>query len=146
MGSTTDKIKGHTNEAVGNVKQAVGKAIGSEKLEVEGGVQELKGEGQVAVGKAKAATKEGAPRSSPTKPTTRSDVMANSNRELAPGRLTASGANSCVLRKTLLRGLGFAGPQVDGCDLGRRKLPNRGHRGLGRLAGGLTGHLDGLIS
>ena len=60
MGSTTDKIKGHANEAVGKVKQAVGKAIGSEKLQVEGGVQELKGEGQVAVGKAKAAIKEGA--------------------------------------------------------------------------------------
>jgi uncharacterized protein YjbJ (UPF0337 family) len=60
MGSTTDKIKGHTNEAVGNVKQTVGKAVGSEKLQVEGAVQELKGEGQVAVGKAKAAVKDGA--------------------------------------------------------------------------------------
>ncbi len=30
------------------------------KLQVEGGIQELKGEGQVAVGKAKAAIKEGA--------------------------------------------------------------------------------------
>lgn len=60
MGSTTDKIKGHTNEAIGNVKQAVGKAVGSEKLQVEGGVQELKGEGQVAVGKAKEAIKDGA--------------------------------------------------------------------------------------
>jgi uncharacterized protein YjbJ (UPF0337 family) len=60
MGSTTDKIKGHANEAIGNAKQVVGKAIGSEKLQVEGGVQELKGEGQIAVGKAKAAIKEGA--------------------------------------------------------------------------------------
>jgi uncharacterized protein YjbJ (UPF0337 family) len=60
MGSTTDKIKGHANEAIGNAKQVVGKAIGSEKLQVEGGIQELKGEGQIAVGKAKAAIKEGA--------------------------------------------------------------------------------------
>ncbi|MCX5513094.1 CsbD family protein [Kaistia algarum] len=57
MGSTTDKIKGVTNEAVGNVKQGVGRAVGSEKLEAEGVVQEIKGETQQAVGKAKDAVK-----------------------------------------------------------------------------------------
>lgn len=60
MGSTTDKIKGYANEAAGNVKQGVGKAVGSEKLEAEGALQELKGEAQVAVGKAKQAVKDGA--------------------------------------------------------------------------------------
>jgi uncharacterized protein YjbJ (UPF0337 family) len=60
MGSTTDKIKGYANEAVGNVKQGVGKAVGSEKLQVEGAMQELKGDAQVAVGKTKEAVKDGA--------------------------------------------------------------------------------------
>lgn len=58
MGSTTDKIKGMANEAAGNVKQGVGKAIDSEKLRQEGAAQELKGEGQQAVGKAKDAVKD----------------------------------------------------------------------------------------
>ncbi|WOC14617.1 CsbD family protein [Pseudochrobactrum sp. MP213Fo] len=57
MNSTTDKIKGLANEAAGNVKQAVGKATGSDKLEAEGRVQELKGEAQQAKGKAKDAVK-----------------------------------------------------------------------------------------
>ena len=59
MGSTTDKIKGMTNEAVGNVKQGVGKLVGSEKLQAEGKAQEQKGEGQQAIGKAKDAVKDG---------------------------------------------------------------------------------------
>ncbi|MFN0218058.1 MAG: CsbD family protein [Hyphomicrobium sp.] len=58
MSSTTDKIKGYANEAAGNVKQGVGKAVGSDKLEAEGVVQELKGEAQVAVGKTKDAIKD----------------------------------------------------------------------------------------
>lgn len=53
MGSTKDKIKGYANEAAGNVKQAVGKIVGSEKLQADGVLQERKGEAQVAVGKAK---------------------------------------------------------------------------------------------
>ena len=60
MGSTTDKIKGYTNEAAGNVKQGVGKAVGSEKMQIEGAAQKLKGKAQVAVGDAKSAVKEGA--------------------------------------------------------------------------------------
>ena len=58
MGSTTDKIKGMANEAAGNVKQAVGKATGNEKMEAEGFVQERKGEAQQAVGKAKDKVKD----------------------------------------------------------------------------------------
>ncbi|MCX5496716.1 CsbD family protein [Kaistia dalseonensis] len=60
MGSTSDKIKGVTNEAVGNVKQGVGKAVGSEKLQAEGLMQEAKGEAQQAVGKTKDAVKKAA--------------------------------------------------------------------------------------
>lgn len=58
MSSTTDKIKGYTNDAVGNVKQGVGKLVGSEKLQAEGAAQELKGEAQIAVGKTKDAIKD----------------------------------------------------------------------------------------
>ena len=57
MGSTADKAKGYTNEVVGNVKQGVGKLVGSDKLQVKGAVQEAKGEAQVAAGKTKAAIK-----------------------------------------------------------------------------------------
>lgn len=60
MSSTTDKVTGVANAAVGNVKQAVGKAVGSEKLEAEGIVQEAKGDAQKAVGDAKEAIKQGA--------------------------------------------------------------------------------------
>ena len=47
MGSTSDKIKGYANEAAGSVKQTVGKATGSEELEMKGAAQKLKGEAQV---------------------------------------------------------------------------------------------------
>ncbi|MFG1420211.1 CsbD family protein [Roseixanthobacter liquoris] len=58
MGSTSDKIKGTANEAIGNAKQGVGKAVGNERLQAEGKVQEIKGEGQQAMGKAKDAVKD----------------------------------------------------------------------------------------
>jgi uncharacterized protein YjbJ (UPF0337 family) len=58
MGSTADKIKGTTNEAIGKAKQGVGRATGSDRLEGEGTVQEIKGKGQKAVGGAKQATKQ----------------------------------------------------------------------------------------
>ncbi|MBA1294873.1 CsbD family protein [Pseudomonas lurida] len=57
MGSTADKAKGLANEAVGNVKQGVGKATDNDKLRAEGVVQEKKGEAQQAVGKTKDAVK-----------------------------------------------------------------------------------------
>lgn len=57
MSSTTDKIKGLANEAVGNVKQSVGKATGNEKLQAEGKAQELKGEAQQTVGDVKDGAK-----------------------------------------------------------------------------------------
>jgi uncharacterized protein YjbJ (UPF0337 family) len=58
MSATTDKIKGATNEAVGKAKQGVGQAVGSDRLQGEGAVQEIKGKGQRAVGDAKEATKD----------------------------------------------------------------------------------------
>jgi|BarGraIncu00222A_1022003.scaffolds.fasta_scaffold133121_1 uncharacterized protein YjbJ (UPF0337 family) len=60
MGSTKDRVTGVANVAAGTVKQAVGKAVGSEKLEAEGIVQEAKGDAQKAVGDAKEAIKHGA--------------------------------------------------------------------------------------
>jgi uncharacterized protein YjbJ (UPF0337 family) len=55
MSGTSDKIKGLANEAVGNIKQGVGKATGNEELQVKGKVQENKGEAQQGVGKVKDA-------------------------------------------------------------------------------------------
>ena len=58
MGATTDKIKGVTNEAIGKAKQGVGEATGSDRLQGEGAIQEVKGKGQKALGDAKEATKD----------------------------------------------------------------------------------------
>jgi uncharacterized protein YjbJ (UPF0337 family) len=60
MGATTDKIKGATNEAIGKAKQGIGEATGSDKLQGEGVIQEVKGKGQKTVGDAKEATKDAA--------------------------------------------------------------------------------------
>jgi uncharacterized protein YjbJ (UPF0337 family) len=54
MGSTADKVKGAANEAAGKVKQGVG----SDRLQGEGVIQEVKGKGQQALGDAKEATKD----------------------------------------------------------------------------------------
>lgn len=60
MGSTGDKIKGMANEAAGNVKQGVGKAVGNDRMRAEGAAQETKGEAQQAMGDAKDTVKKGA--------------------------------------------------------------------------------------
>lgn len=60
MGSTTDKVKGTANEAIGKTKQGVGEAVGSDRLQGEGALQEVKGKGQQALGDAKEATKDAA--------------------------------------------------------------------------------------
>ena len=57
MGSTSDKVKGMANEAVGSVKQGIGKATDNDRLRAEGKAQELKGEAQQALGKGKDAVK-----------------------------------------------------------------------------------------
>jgi uncharacterized protein YjbJ (UPF0337 family) len=58
MGSTSDKIKGTANEAIGKAKQGIGEATGNDRLQGEGVIQEVKGHGQKAVGDAKQATKD----------------------------------------------------------------------------------------
>ena len=58
MGANTDKVKGATNEAIGKAKQGIGEATGSERLQGEGVIQEVKGKGQQALGDAKDATKD----------------------------------------------------------------------------------------
>jgi uncharacterized protein YjbJ (UPF0337 family) len=59
MGATADKIKGATNEAVGKAKQGL-QAAGSDRLQGEGVIQEVKGKAQKAVGDAKQAAKDAA--------------------------------------------------------------------------------------
>lgn len=58
MGATTDKVKGAANEAIGKAKQGIGEATGSDRLQGEGVIQEVKGKGQKAVGDAKQAAKD----------------------------------------------------------------------------------------
>jgi len=58
MGATTDKIKGTANEAIGKAKQGIGEATGSDRLQGDGVIQEVKGKTQKAVGDAKEATKD----------------------------------------------------------------------------------------
>jgi uncharacterized protein YjbJ (UPF0337 family) len=60
MTSTTDKIKGNANEGIGKAKEKLGEAAGSEKLQGEGVLQQVKGKGQKALGDAKDAVNEGA--------------------------------------------------------------------------------------
>ena len=55
MGELTDKTKGLANEAVGNTKQAIGKATGNERLRAEGEMQERKGEAPNLKGTVKGA-------------------------------------------------------------------------------------------
>lgn len=57
MSSTTDKIKGAANEALGKAKQGLGDATSNDKLKTEGAAQELKGKAQGTVGDAKSAVK-----------------------------------------------------------------------------------------
>ncbi len=58
MGATTDRVKGAANQAVGNAKQAVGRATGNDRMQAEGAGQELKGKVQSTTGKAKDAIKD----------------------------------------------------------------------------------------
>jgi len=55
MGEFVDKVKGVTNEAIGNVKQGLGDLTDSERLKREGEAQELKGEAQYVKGDVKGA-------------------------------------------------------------------------------------------
>ncbi len=62
MGSMTDKAKGAGNEIAGKIKQGIGKATDDREMQVDGAVQERKGEAQQAVGKTKDAVKKGVDR------------------------------------------------------------------------------------
>ncbi len=53
MSSTTDKIKGAADKAIGTVKSGVGSAVGSDKMVAEGEAQKIKGNVETAVGKTK---------------------------------------------------------------------------------------------
>jgi uncharacterized protein YjbJ (UPF0337 family) len=55
MGELTDKIKGHTNEAIGKVKRAIGDATDRPDISAEGDVQEATGDLQKAKGSIKGA-------------------------------------------------------------------------------------------
>jgi uncharacterized protein YjbJ (UPF0337 family) len=57
MSGTKDKVKGMANEAIGSIKQGVGKVTGNDKLRAEGVIQEAKGDAQKALGKVKDAVK-----------------------------------------------------------------------------------------
>ncbi|WP_419808811.1 CsbD family protein [Sphingomonas sp.] len=55
MGELTDKIKGAANEAIGNVKQAIGKNSDDPSLAAEGAAQETTGKAQHVKGSVKGA-------------------------------------------------------------------------------------------
>lgn len=55
MGEFKDKAKGATNEAIGNSKQAIGKATDNDRLTGEGILQEKKGEAQKVKGEVEGA-------------------------------------------------------------------------------------------
>jgi uncharacterized protein YjbJ (UPF0337 family) len=57
MSSTTDKIEGAANQAMGKVKEGAGKVLGNEQMQGEGLAQQAKGAAQKAVGDAKDAVK-----------------------------------------------------------------------------------------
>lgn len=55
MGELTDKIKGTVNEAIGNVKEAVGTHTGDDTLAADGAEQRLEGKGDKFKGSVKGA-------------------------------------------------------------------------------------------
>ncbi len=55
MNSTTDRVKGAANSAVGKVKEAIGKETGDPGLAAKGAAQDTKGKTQTIIGKGKAA-------------------------------------------------------------------------------------------
>lgn len=57
MSSTTDKLKGTANQAIGKIKKGVGEATDDPALKGEGTLQEAKGDLQKAVGNAKSTIK-----------------------------------------------------------------------------------------
>jgi uncharacterized protein YjbJ (UPF0337 family) len=50
---SNETVKGATQKGVGSVKEAVGKAVGNEKLQAEGMTDKVKGAAKEDLGKAK---------------------------------------------------------------------------------------------
>ena len=59
MGSVTDKLKGHANEALGKAREKLGYTLGSDEMQAKGVAQTLKGKAQVGIRNAKSAVKKG---------------------------------------------------------------------------------------
>ncbi|MFC2973298.1 CsbD family protein [Azotobacter bryophylli] len=59
MGSTSDKMKGGANEAVGKMKKGIGGATDDASMQREGEAQEIKGETQQVKGDVKDSLKKG---------------------------------------------------------------------------------------
>ncbi|MDB6002514.1 MAG: ral stress protein CsbD [Rhizobacter sp.] len=53
-----DQVQGRMDQAKGNVKEGVGKAVGNDRLEAEGKVDQVTGKGQAKVGDAKEKVKD----------------------------------------------------------------------------------------
>jgi len=62
MSGTMDKAKGVGNEIIGGAKRKIGEATGSDRLQAEGAVQEVKGAVQKKVGDSKDAARDAADR------------------------------------------------------------------------------------
>jgi uncharacterized protein YjbJ (UPF0337 family) len=55
MSINKDQVKGHTNEAVGKVKEVVGAVVGNKELEVKGAIQKNTGIVQAKIGDVKSS-------------------------------------------------------------------------------------------
>jgi uncharacterized protein YjbJ (UPF0337 family) len=55
MSINKDQIKGHTNEAVGKVKEVVGAVVGNKELEAKGTIQKNTGIVQAKIGDVKSS-------------------------------------------------------------------------------------------
>ena len=53
-----DQVAGRAEEVKGNIKEAVGKTVGNDKLTAEGKVDQLAGKGQAKAGDAKEKVKD----------------------------------------------------------------------------------------
>ena len=53
-----DQVKGRMDDAKGQVKKTVGKAVGNERLQAEGRMDEAKGKAQAGYGDAKEKVKD----------------------------------------------------------------------------------------
>ncbi len=55
MGEMGDRLRGGGNRTVGALKQGVGRLTGSQRLEIEGSVQRMRGDGQSLMARIKGA-------------------------------------------------------------------------------------------